>query len=195
MGLIMDINHKDVAESQNVSHAEMRDDSCVVESAKEQSPIIRPAYRAMWREVSFAVIFIIALFMLIEPTLELTASVLKSLKIEIPAWISKSVWDFSMYISLFLSWIIVCRLWYFKYSCELTFTNDSIEIKKGIFATKTIQIKMAHVTAVETSQTIIDKILGVGSLEIGSSSTSEMEIVMPGILNPNDVAQKIKSLY
>jgi uncharacterized membrane protein YdbT with pleckstrin-like domain len=191
----VDIKHEDNLEAHDLNGAQVLNSLSNEQYQEIKSPVIRPAYRAMWREVTLVAIVIVGLFMLIEPVMEVLGGVMKSLNMDIPSWITQKVWDISMYLSLFLSWIVVCRLWYFKYSCELTFTKDSIEIKKGIFATKTIQIKMTHVTAVETSQTIIDKILGVGSLEIGSSSTSEMEIVMPGISNPNDVAKKIKNMY
>lgn len=157
--------------------------------------VLLPAYRAMWPEVSVSIILIIALFILIDPAIEILESAFKAMNIEFPKWIYKFIWNNSMYASLFMAWVTVCRLWYFKNSNELTITDDFVMLKKGVFATKTVQIKMTHITSVETSQSIVDKILGVGALEIGSSSTSEMEIIVKGIVNPSRVAANIKSKY
>ena len=112
---------------------------------------------------------------------------------QLPTWVVAELYNNSTYLCLGLCWILACRMWYQKNGYELTLNKDYIELKTGIFATKSIRLKMSYITTVESTQSIVEKILGIGSVEVGCSSNDQMEIVVRGIASPHEVAEKIRN--
>lgn len=67
-----------------------------------------------------------------------------------------------------------------------------IELRRGIIASKRSKIDLRHIRSVETEQGVIDRLLGTGTIELGSAGTSEMEIKVTRLNDPVGVRDRIK---
>lgn len=159
----------------------------------DESPVIRPSFKVIWKEVTLFVILVVSLFASIQPIVNFLRYILNGLNQQLPTWVVAELYNNSTYLCLGLCWILACRMWYQKNGCELRFNNEYIELKTGIFATKSVRLKMGYVTTVESNQTIIEKLLGIGTVEVGTASNERMEVVIKGIASPHAVAEKIRS--
>lgn len=156
-------------------------------------PVIRPSFKVIWKEVTLFVILVVSLFASIQPIVNFLRYILNGLNQQLPTWFVAELYNNSTYLCLGLCWILAFRMWYQKNGYELSFNNEFIELKTGIFATKSIRLKMSYVTTVESNQTIIEKLLGIGTVEVGTASNDHMEVVIKGIDSPHAVAEKIRS--
>lgn len=160
--------------------------------AEKYTPVVRPSYKAMWKEILLIIAVVTIITFTIGPIVDLTRDLMNQVSKTLPTYVVASIYNNSTYVSFFLIWALTCKILYRKYATELFFNREYVELKIGIFATKTIQLKLAHITAIEANQTIIEKILGIGTLEVMASSTSELEIIIHGIPNPHHVAKSIR---
>lgn len=159
----------------------------------DESPVIRPSFKVIWKEATLFVILVVSLFASIQPIVNFLRYILNGLSQKLPTWVVAELYNNSTYLCLGLCWILACRMWYQKNGRELSFNNEYLELKIGIFATKSIRLKMSYVTTVESTQTFIERLLGIGTVEVGTTSHDHMEVVIKGIASPHAVAEKIRS--
>lgn len=62
--------------------------------------------------------------------------------------------------------------------------KDHIEIHKGIVARNRTTLSYSHIRAVDTKQKVLERLLGLGTLSIGSSATSGHEIMIGRLRKP-----------
>lgn len=158
------------------------------------SPVVRPSYYAMWKEVLLIVTLVIMITFTVGPLVDLTRELMNLFSRTIPTYVIAAIYNNSTYLSFGLLWLLTSKMLYRRYSRELFFNKDYIELKTGIWATKTVQLKLSNVTAIEADQSLIEKFLGIGTLEVGGASTHEMKITISGIPKPHQVAKSIRDL-
>jgi len=70
-------------------------------------------------------------------------------------------------------------------------TSQRFFHEKGILVHRTDLIEVIDMDDIAYSQTIVDRLLGVGTIRIASSDRSHPDLVIPGIANVRDVAAKL----
>ena len=75
----------------------------------------------------------------------------------------------------------------------LTVTSERTQLRKGIIARETSEVRHADVRNLQVDQNVVQRILGVGDLAISSSGQDDLEIVIKAIPDPQGVIATIKS--
>lgn len=84
-------------------------------------------------------------------------------------------------------WFLVSRTTY------LTLTTERTIYRRGIFTKSTSEVQHDDVRNIKIDQNFMERLLKYGNLAISSSGQDEMEIVIKGIPNPDEVASFIRA--
>lgn len=86
--------------------------------------------------------------------------------------------------AFFLLWALI-RIYNVRYSM----TAKGLETIVGILAItkRSVKIRYEDIRSVETEQTIIERILNIGTVEVGTSATGGIEIVFEGVDSPQEL--------
>jgi membrane protein YdbS with pleckstrin-like domain len=79
------------------------------------------------------------------------------------------------------------------YNVQYTITPRGLEVKRGILWTNQDINKVAFedILSVETKQNLIERILNIGKIEVGTSATEGVEIVFEGVSRPLELRKFI----
>ena len=72
--------------------------------------------------------------------------------------------------------------------------DGHVAVRKGIIARDTTEIRVHDIRLLGVEQGIIQRIFGLGDVEIATAGHSEVEIHMRGIRNPEEVKEEIRKL-
>lgn len=96
---------------------------------------------------------------------------------------------FVLLIPVFGLGIILLAIWWVQtLGTELSITENTISLRKGILSKRVNQIRVADVREVYIEQTWFQRIMNAGRIEISSAATStEADIVVSGMPDPEKV--------
>jgi hypothetical protein len=102
-------------------------------------------------------------------------------------WVRTTAW-------VLLGIAVVYMLWRWMpcASAELTITTERTICRRGFISRATTEVLHRDVKMVHTEQSLLQRILRVGSLGVGSAGHSGMEIQIEGIPNPTRPAALIR---
>ena len=86
------------------------------------------------------------------------------------------------------------HLFYLKISNEYIFTNQRIIVKRGWIGTKTISIHYNRITDVSITQSLIDRLLGIGALAISTAGQEGYHIILSHIAKPHQLKKELFDL-
>jgi len=80
------------------------------------------------------------------------------------------------------------------YNVRYTITERGIEFEKGIIELriKLIRVWFEDIRTVQKNQTILERILNIGSIHIGTAATGTLEITLKGLAAPDEVLEMIQ---
>ena len=86
---------------------------------------------------------------------------------------------------------LVFRIYNVRYSADTL----GIEAREGILSMsqKITRIRYEDVRSIETDQTLFERLLDVGTVEVGTAGTAGVEMIMEGISAPNAVQDFIQN--
>ena len=87
---------------------------------------------------------------------------------------------------ILLIWWLMCR------NMRLEITNKRTELRTGLLAKNTIELRHKDVRSVVVRQSFVQRILGVGILELSSAAEDDFEIAVSGLRDPQRVAEIIQ---
>jgi uncharacterized membrane protein YdbT with pleckstrin-like domain len=90
---------------------------------------------------------------------------------------------------LFLLWARICV----RTTCYVA-TSMRIVAKTGWLNTRQIEIRMQDIRGIEVERTLMQRILGIGDVEIGTAATEGSEIVMCGVVDPEGFVKNVNAL-
>ena len=93
--------------------------------------------------------------------------------------------------------LVICFvpvLLYRRYSNSYYVSERRIEHRKGIIARNVKSIRISDLRNVNMRQGIVDRMLGIGTIEFSSAGGSGIEVAWVGILHPGAVRQQIEDL-
>ena len=74
---------------------------------------------------------------------------------------------------------------------RLIVTTRRTTLKEGILEKRTNEVRHADVRNVRVDQTFVQRLFGVGTLEVSSAGQGDVEIAIKGIPDPQDIAALI----
>lgn len=121
----------------------------------------------------------------------------KVLKEEKPAWASymgSFVIGALLLLLMFVGIVVILWAVLDRNSTRYTITNRRIRTKTGIFGRKVDEIDIEHIRSVSLRQAFDAKILGYGSVLVGTSGTGGYEINIKNIKQPQEIVALVKDL-
>lgn len=89
--------------------------------------------------------------------------------------------------------IIIFLVWFLKTKAlKLTVTDDDILFEKGLLSKERSELSLSSVRTVKVKQTFINRIFGVGSIEIFTAGDAA-EINIAGLPDPNRIRELIRA--
>ncbi len=104
-----------------------------------------------------------------------------------PAW--RSYWPLWL-----LSWLLVpllVILWR-RWSVRLLIDDEAVSLEEGLLSTASTEVLIRNIRTVEIRRSLIDRILGIGTLLIGASATEGYEIVVSGLPDPEAIRERLR---
>ncbi len=101
-----------------------------------------------------------------------------------------SISGYTLYLSLPIFWLVPCGLFLFSifrlYDAKFVFDDDGVETVKGLLSlTKTAcRVSYEDIRGLESDQTLLERFLVVGSVDIGTAGSSAMELHIDAIYDP-----------
>ena len=83
------------------------------------------------------------------------------------------------------------RWWIKNYDTRLTLTDSLVIFERGILNTRTTEVRMVDIRAVEIDRTLVERILGTGTIRISSAASDGYEIEIMAMPNPEKVRRTI----
>ena len=81
-----------------------------------------------------------------------------------------------------------------RYRYKFTITDEWIIMRVGLIARNTNEMQMSHIRAINIRQGIIERILGIGTIEISSAAGEGVEVKFTGIRDPHGVKERVRGL-
>jgi membrane protein YdbS with pleckstrin-like domain len=86
---------------------------------------------------------------------------------------------------------LLMALWN-RYSMKVFVDEQQVEISEGILSVVRNSIYCADVRTTATRQTLLQRIVGIGTVEVGSAGTGRVEIVAKGVPQPRKLEKIIE---
>ena len=81
-----------------------------------------------------------------------------------------------------------------KGSKIFTITNKRVKSKNGIIARSIREVNLKDIRSINLKQSIIERLCGLGTIEVGSAGTAGIEVSFSGISQALDIKNKITEL-
>jgi hypothetical protein len=111
-----------------------------------------------------------------------------------PDWFKLHDWGEVLRFGGFFLLLYGLRFIYSRYATKLWLDDDGASMKKGIIAQDHIQIRFADIKTMGVHQSILNRLLGIGTLHLDSAGTNgEVDIVFNNLVNPDYLRRRIMS--
>ena len=95
-------------------------------------------------------------------------------------------------VFVYLAAVVIYR----RYSWAYSIDNETIESREGLIARKVRSVRIRDLRNINVNQTLMQRILRVGSVEFSSSAGSDVEVAFFGVSHPMQVkalAQRLQN--
>ncbi len=102
------------------------------------------------------------------------------------------------FLSLPILWLIPSGFFILAlihiFNVKYCLTGKGIEMTIGILSIRqrSVKIRYEDIRSVETEQSILERMLNIGTVEIGTSATGAIEVVFIGVEAPQEIQQMIQ---
>ncbi len=98
---------------------------------------------------------------------------------------------FVLLIAAFGVGLLILLYWYIKTrATALTITDHELMYERGILSKDRLSVSLRHVRSVEVKQSFVNRILGVGTIEV-STAGDEPEFTVKDLPDPHEVREAI----
>lgn len=113
----------------------------------------------------------------------------------IPDWLHLSLWSNLFTFAGYALLLYGLRFIYSYYATSLCFEADSVILKKGIIARDQVQIRYGDIKTTNIKQSVLDRLLGIGTLNLDSAGTNgTVDIEFHNLVNPVHMRQRVQRL-
>ncbi len=96
--------------------------------------------------------------------------------------------------SIILPALALLMATYGRYRRLYTITSHRIMMRIGLIANNTNEMEIKHIRGINVRQGVVERLLGIGTLEIISAADGGAEVVFSGIRNPVAVKDQIRAI-
>lgn len=100
----------------------------------------------------------------------------------------------SLSAAIFILVLSVMLASYGRFKRLYTVTNHRVIIRVGLIARNTNEMDIRHIRGINVRQNILERILGIGTIEIISAADGGAEVVFSGVRDPFSVKDSIRAL-
>jgi uncharacterized membrane protein YdbT with pleckstrin-like domain len=93
-----------------------------------------------------------------------------------------------------VSVLFVLAIAYARYRRLYTITDHRIIMRTGLIANNSNELEIMHIRGINVRQSVIERLLGIGTLEFFSTTDARADVVFSGIRNPEAVKEQIRTL-
>ncbi len=163
-----------------------------VEKAKPGEPVIpvgthtRYYFYPTWRSQLFPLIgFLVLSILCVWVSNEVKETVITGKLFAI----GDSIYVLDLPLLIFLPGFMLGRILLYIYDSKYIIDERGVEAQIGLVSMHLRQprLRWEDIRGVEPNQTLWERILGIGSVLVGSAMTNEVEIVMEGVANPRAI--------
>jgi len=113
----------------------------------------------------------------------------------IPEWLNLTLWSNLFMVAGYMLALYGLRFIYSYYAASLCFEGDSVMLKKGIIARDQVQIRYGDIKTTNIKQSVLDRLLGIGTLNLDSAGTNgAVDIEFYNLINPISMRQRVQRL-
>ena len=113
----------------------------------------------------------------------------------IPEWLNLKGWGEAFGLTGFLLFLYGLRCIYSYFAVKMCFDEDGVILKKGIIAQTQVQIRFGDIKTIGVQQSILDRVLGIGTLNLDSAGTNgTVDIIFENLINPVHMRRRIQYL-
>jgi len=112
----------------------------------------------------------------------------------VPDWLNSVNWQKGFKIIGLIIAVYGLRFMYCYFASMLFFDEDGVVLKTGIIAQKQIQIRFGDIKTIGVDQTVQERILGIGTLELDSAGTDGVDIRFRRTVNPTAERRRIQHM-
>lgn len=98
-------------------------------------------------------------------------------------------------ITLILLVLVALIAWFTRLDQQFTVTSHRLVIRHGILSRREQSAHIDRVQNVSTRQTVVDRMLKVGSVDFDTAGTDDYEFVFDGVNNPQQLRELIAQAY
>ena len=80
----------------------------------------------------------------------------------------------------------------FRMATVYTITNQRLRIKRGLVARRVQQTRIDRVQNVNTDESVIDRVLKVGTVDFDTAGTDDSEFSFVGVNRPGEVVEAVE---
>jgi uncharacterized membrane protein YdbT with pleckstrin-like domain len=103
----------------------------------------------------------------------------------------KAEWTLAVLIGVVVLCITILVGFVHRMFTVYTITTQRLRIKKGIIARNVQQTRIERVQNVNTSQSVLERMLQVGSVDFDTAGTTDSDFRFNGVGNPEDVVTAV----
>lgn len=110
-----------------------------------------------------------------------------------PTGIAATIAGTFFFLTFLLSIAVLIKMLFVIYSTKYVVTNCRIIYITGLISVSIKEVRLDDVRGVNLNQTILERLINVGSINIGTAATAETEISMTGVKSPKKIFDLINS--
>jgi uncharacterized membrane protein YdbT with pleckstrin-like domain len=104
-------------------------------------------------------------------------------------------WTVVILVFVVLTAIVVLAGFLFRLSTSYTITNQRLTIRRGILSRHIQETRVERVQNVNTSQTLVDRIMRVGQVDFDTAGSDDSEFTFRGVANPQQVVRAVDEAH
>ncbi|MCC6934046.1 MAG: PH domain-containing protein [Deltaproteobacteria bacterium] len=175
-------SEKDVQHAFGTGKNSVRDDSVFVQDGKHVRYYFYPTWRAQLLKLIYYFVFCIV-------SIKCSQMFDKSIIEGELFRIGDTILYLRLPMFIFLPGAVLVKIFLFIYNAKYIIDERGVEAQIGLVAMNLRQPRLRYedIRGVEPRQTLWERILGIGSVLIGSAMTDDVEITMVGVANPRAI--------
>lgn len=91
--------------------------------------------------------------------------------------------------------IVILVGFLFRFSTTYTITNQRLTIERGILSKHMQQTRVERVQNVNTDQTLLDRILRVGTVDFDTAGADDSDFTFRGVAGPDEVVRAVDAAH
>lgn len=104
-------------------------------------------------------------------------------------------WTLVIVAFVVLMALVILSGFLYRLSTTYTITNQRLTIRRGILSRHIQETRVERVQNVNTSQTLVDRIMRVGQVDFDTAGSDDSEFTFRGVANPQEVVRAVDKAH